>query len=323
LFNYHKIYVNNKLLLMKKKIKLFIAGHKGFLGSTILREFSKDKKYKILTIEKNKINLKSYQKLNYFFQKNKPEYVINAAGLVGGILVNMKNQIDFLEENFLIQSNLLKVSYLNNVKKYINLASSCIYPKNCKQPIKEKYLLSGNLEETNEGYALAKICGLKLAQFYNEKYNFNSITLLPCNLYGENDKYFDENSHFISAIISKIYLAKINNKRKVKLWGTGNPKREIMHVEDAARAIKLCLQSKFSNQNINIGSGIDFSISKYANLIKKKLNYNGKIIWDKAYPDGVKRKLLDISYLKNKKFKNKYSIELGLDSVIRSFLTKI
>ena len=300
--------------------KIFIAGHNGFLGKSIYNEFSKDKKYKIITRNKKILDLTNFNLTNSFFKKNKIDYVVNAAGLVGGIKQNMENQIDFLDINYFIQSNLIKSAYNNNVKKYINIASSCIYPRNAKQPLKEDYLLSDKFEPTNEGYALSKVCGVKLSQFYRQKYNFNIKSLFPCNLYGVNDTFFNDNSHFISGIISKIYIAKKNNKKSVKLWGSGKPKREIMLNSEAARAVKFFLEKDIKEDNINIGSGIDYPIKYYAQKIKKILNYQGKIIWDVSQPDGVKRKLLDVSIMNKYRFKHKYDAEKGLELVINNFL---
>ena len=299
---------------------IFIAGHNGFLGKSIYNEFSKDKKYKIITRNKKILDLTNFNLTNSFFKKNKIDYVVNAAGLVGGIKQNMENQIDFLDINYFIQSNLIKSAYNNNVKKYINIASSCIYPRNAKQPLKEDYLLSDKFEPTNEGYALSKVCGVKLSQFYRQKFNFNIKSLFPCNLYGVNDTFFNDNSHFISGIISKIYIAKKNNKKYVKLWGSGKPKREIMLNSEAARAVKFFLEKDIKEDNVNIGSGIDYPIKYYAQKIKKILNYQGKIIWDVSQPDGVKRKLLDVSIMNKYRFKHKYDAEKGLELVINNFL---
>ncbi len=300
--------------------KIFIAGHNGFLGQSILNEFIKDKKYKIITISKKKLDLTNITLLENFFAKNEIDLVINAAGLVGGIKKNIENQIDFLDKNYLIQSNLIKIAYKNKIKKFINLSSSCVYPVNAKQPLKETYLLNGKLEKTNEGYALAKLCGIKLAEFYKNKYNFDITTLIPCNLFGTNDKFFDDNSHFISGIISKIYNAQEKKKKFVKLWGSGKPKREIMLNTELSRVIKFVLENKINEININVGTGVDYTIKQYANKIKKIMNYEGEIIWDTSMPDGIKRKLLDITLLKKYKFQFKHNTEDGLKLVVKQFL---
>ena len=301
-------------------INIYIAGRSGFLGRSLYNEFFKDKKYNIV-INKKRLDLTKYNLVSNFFKKNKIDYVINAAGLVGGIKTNIENQIEFLDTNYQIQSNLIKVAYKNNIKKFINISSSCVYPKGYDKPLKEEYILSGKFEPTNEGYALAKVCGMKLSEYYKSKYNFNIISCIPCNLYGIDDKFFDETSHFVSGIISKIYEAKIKKQKFVTLWGSGNPRRELILNTDAARAIKFCLENKkIKEQNINIGSGVDFKIKEYASKIKKILNYKGKIIWDKSKPDGIKRKLLDISKLKKYRFKCNYNIDQGLKIVIDKFL---
>ena len=301
-------------------LNIYIAGNTGFLGRSINNEFLKDKKYNIIK-NKKRLDLTKYNSVSNFFKNNKIDYVINAAGLVGGIKKNIDNQIEFLETNFLIQSNLIKVAYENNIKKIVNISSSCVYPKNYNKPLKEDYILNGKFEPSNEGYALAKVCGMKLSEFYKSKYNFNIITCIPCNLYGIDDKFFDESSHFVAGIISKIYRAKMNNDKFVTLWGSGNPKRELMLNTDAAKAIKFCLENKkIKEQNINIGTGIDFTIKEYAYKIKKILNYKGRIIWDKSKPDGIKRKLLDISILRKYKFKNTFNIDEGFNIVISKFL---
>jgi len=308
---------------MKKIKNIFIAGHKGLLGSSIHAEFLNDKNYNVIIKSRKQLDLLNLNKVNNFFKKNNINLVINAAGLVGGILKNIENQINFLEINFKLQSNLIKAAYNNEVNDYINIASSCIYPNKSIQPLKEEYIMNGKLEKTNEGYALAKICGIKLCEFYSDKYNFKTKTFIPCNIYGINDKYFDQSSHFLSGIISKIYLAKINNKKNVKLWGSGKPKRELILNTDAAKAIKFCIDKKVKEKNINIGTGIDYSIKQYANKIKKILNYNGNIFWDTKYPDGIKRKLLDIRILNKYKYSSQFNVDDGLKFVIKKFLTKI
>jgi GDP-L-fucose synthase len=301
---------------------IYIAGSTGFLGRSLVNEFNNDGKYKVVKNTK-RIDLTNIKSINQFFKNNKIEYVINAAGHVGGIKKNIENQILFLDKNYLIQSNLIKIAHIHRVKKFINISSSCIYPKNYNKPLKENYILTGKFEQTNEGYALAKVCGLKLAEYYKNKYNFNIKTCIPCNLYGIDDKFFDESSHFIPGIISKIYEGKVKNKKNIKLWGSGNPKREIMLNTDVAKIIKFCLENNnIEEQNINIGSGVDFTIKQYASKIKKKIGYKGKIVWDKSKPDGIKRKLLDISLLKKYNFKINNNLDEGLNKVIDHFLLR-
>lgn len=304
--------------MLTKTTKIYLAGHNGFLGKSIHKYLIR-KNLKVITFDRKELDLKDRIKLEEKLIKNMPDIVINAAGKVGGIQANIKNNAEFLDENYLIQSNLILNSYKQNIKKFINIASSCIYPSKSKQPIKEDYILNGSLEPTNEGYALSKIAGLKLCEYLYKQYNFDYVTLIPCNLYGEKDKFFDEKSHFLPGLITKIYQAKLLNLKKVELWGSGNPKRELMHVDDLSRAIYFFLKKKASKRIINIGTGRDYRIKEYALMIKKNFGYKGKIIWNKKYPDGMKRKLLDVSLMKKMGFKTQIDFEIGLKKVIRSF----
>ena len=305
--------------MLNKKTKIFIAGHNGFLGKSINEYFLK-KNLNVLTIERKKLDLRNREHLERYFKKINPDIVINAAGRVGGIKANMTNNAEFLDENYLIQSNLIINSLKCGVKKFINIASSCIYPAYSKQPIKESYLLDGKLEITNEGYALSKIAGLKLCKYLNEQYNFNALTLIPCNLYGENDKFNNDDSHFLPGLISKINHAKINNLDKVDLWGSGKPKRELMHVTDLSRAIYFFIKKKNINKRIiNIGTGKDYTIKQYAGMIKSYLKYSGKINWNTKYPDGMKQKLLDVSLMNNLGFKTIIKFENNLKKIINHF----
>ena len=226
------------------KLKIFIAGHNGMVGKSIHKYLLQKKLGKILTINRNKLNLENTEKVFNFINKNKPNVVINCAGKVGGIFANKTFPIEFLNENIQIQTNLIKSSYQNNIEHFINLGSSCIYPKKSKQPIKEKYLLSGSLEKTNEAYALAKIVGLKMCEFYNSQYNKSYVTLMPCNLYGPNDNFDSKNSHFLPALIKKIVHVKNIKNKAIEIWGTGKPKREVMHVDDLSSAIFFVLKKK-------------------------------------------------------------------------------
>ena len=305
--------------MLNEKTKIFLAGHNGFLGKSIHEYFLK-KNLKVLTIEKKKLDLRNREHLKRYFKKIKPDIVINAAGKVGGIKANMTNNAEFLDENYLIQSSLIFNSFECKVKKFINIASSCIYPTCSKQPIKESYLLDGKLEITNEGYALSKIAGLKLCKYLNEQYNFNTLTLIPCNLYGENDKFNNDDSHFLPGLISKINHAKINNLDEVYLWGSGKPKRELMHVTDLSRAIYFFTKRNNINKRIiNIGTGKDYTIKQYAMMIKEHLKYFGKINWNTKYPDGMKRKLLDVSLMNNLGFKTTIKFENNLKNIISNF----
>ena len=304
---------------MKKSLKIYIAGHNGFLGRNIKSYLSK-KNFDIFGLSRNELDLTSRVNVQKALKKINPDIVINAAGRVGGIRANINNNAEFLDENYLIQSNLILSSYKLGVKRFINIASSCIYPTNSTQPIKEEYLLNGKLENTNEGYALAKIAGLKLCEYLNKQYNFDCITLIPCNLYGEEDKFYDEHSHFLPGLITKIYEAYKNELSEVKLWGSGSPRRELIHVNDLSRAIYFFLDNKKKQERIiNIGTGKDHSIKEYADMIKKQIGYEGNIIWDKSYPDGMKKKLLDVKLMKKIGFHPKINFEKGLTKVINDF----
>ena len=304
---------------MKKSLKIYIAGHNGFLGRNI-KSFLSKKNFNIFGLSKKELDLTSRANVQNALKKINPDIVINAAGRVGGIQANIKNNAEFLDENYLIQSNLILSSYKLGIKKFINIASSCIYPTDSNQPIKEEYLLNGKLENTNEGYALAKIAGLKLCEYLNKQYNFNCITLIPCNLYGEEDKFYDEHSHFLPGLITKIYEAFKNELDEVNLWGSGSPRRELIHVNDLSRAVYFFLADKKKQERIiNIGTGKDHSIKEYADMIKEQIGYKGKIIWDKSYPDGMKKKLLNIKLMKKMGFHPKIDFEKGLTKVITHF----
>jgi GDP-L-fucose synthase len=285
--------------MIKKTDRIFLAGHKGLVGSAILK-LLKTKNYKnIVTINKDKLDLFDQKKVFNFLKKNKPKIVIIAAAKVGGIKANNQFRADFIRENLDIQNNLIHGSYINNIKNIIFLGSSCVYPKKCKQPIKEEYLLSGALEETNEPYAVAKIAGIKMCESYNRQYKTKYLCLMPSNTFGPGDNYNEYNSHFISAILKKIYLSTLKKKSFLKLWGSGRPKREIIYVDDLAEAVVYFMNKKVKHSLINIGTSRDMTIKNYAKYILKILNINLKIRFDgKKEFDGIKRKLLDISLAK-------------------------
>ena len=260
--------------MLNKQSKIFLAGHNGMVGSSILKLFL-EKGYKnIYTVNKNSLNLINQKKTLNYFKRIKPEFVIIAAARVGGILANKNQKADFIYENLMIQSNLIHSSFVSGVKKLIFLGSSCIYPKYCKQPIKEEYLLTGNLEETNDAYAIAKIAGVKMCDAYNRQYKTNYICLMPTNLYGPNDNYDLKNSHFFPAIISKIYNAKINNKNQIVVWGNGRVKRELMFVDDLADACEFFLKKNTKHSLINIGSNEEKTILDYYKFVAKNLMLN-------------------------------------------------
>lgn len=303
-----------------KSKKIFLAGHNGLVGSAILKKLNLKKNNKILTINKKNLDLRNQKKVFDFFKKNKPQYVIIAAAKVGGIKANNEYGADFIYDNLQIQNNIIHAAYENRVKSLIFLGSSCIYPKFSKQPIKEKYLLNSELEKTNEAYAIAKIAGVKMCQYYNQQYQTNFKSLMPCNTYGPNDNYNTETSHFLPALIRKIYEAKISNKKILELWGNGKTKRELIFVDDLADATIFFLFKKTNQNLINIGTQKDFTILKYAKVIMKQLNINLKIKYINKSLVGTPRKVLDCSVAKNNGWKYSTSIEDGINLTIRDFI---
>ena len=302
--------------------KVFIAGHNGMLGSSILRELKKKGYKKIITIDKNKLDLRDQNAVRKFIKNKKPEAVIVAAAKVGGIKSNIEYPANFISDNLQIQTNLITSSHTNNVKKLILFGSSCIYPKNLKKPIKESQILSGVLEETNESYAIAKIAGIKMIESFNRQYNRGYICLMPCNLFGPNDNYDSQNSHFLPALIKKIYLAskKKKDNKIVKLWGTGKPLRELLYVDEVANACEFFLRKKIKNSLINIGSPIEMSIKNYANFVKKKIDPDVLIKFDnKKKLDGVMRKKLNLSLANSYGWRPKMNFSNALDKTIEDF----
>lgn len=279
--------------MINKNDKIFVAGHNGLVGSAVLRSLKKKKFKNIIVKNKRELDLFDQRKVEIFLKKHKPKVVIISAAKVGGIKANNKFRADFIRENLQIQSNLIHGCHVNNINNVIFLGSSCVYPKNCKLPIKEEYLLSGKLEETNEPYAIAKIAGIKMCESYNRQYKRKYISLMPTNTFGPGDNYNSENSHFIPAILKKIYEAKNNNKKYINLWGTGKSKRELIYVDDLADAIVFFMNKKTKHTLINIGTSKDYSIKQISNKIIKILNFNLKIKFNNNSKfDGVKRKVL-------------------------------
>ena len=305
--------------MVSKNSKIFVTGHKGLVGNAIVKKLKMAGYKRIITIERKKLDLSDQENVLRFFRKNKPLYVINAAAKVGGIYANAKYPVDFIYQNLQIQNNIIYASLKYNVKDLLFLGSSCIYPKYCKQPIKEKYLLSGKLEKTNEPYAIAKIAGIKLCESINFQYKKNFKCLMPSNTFGENDNYDLMNSHFLPALIKKIFIAKKNKKTFITLWGSGNSKREIIYVEDIANACIFFLGKKTKEYLINIGSGKDFKIKDYARMIMKILNCSLKIKYDKSKPDGTPRKLMDNSLAKRLGWKPKYKVIDALKKTVEDF----
>ncbi len=300
---------------MNKKTKIFLAGHQGMVGSAIFKKLKENNYKNIVTIEKKKLNFINQSKTLKFLNKIKPDLVIIAAAKVGGITFNNSNRAEFIYENTMIHSNLIHSSYLNNVKKIIFLGSSCMYPKNCKQPMKEEFLLDGKFEPTNEPYALAKMHGIKMCESYNYQYKTNYISLIPASLYGPNDNYKKKESHVIPSLMTKFYLAKKNKINKVEIWGTGKPKREFLHVYDFADFVISLIQKKIDPKILNIGSGTEITIKKLAFILKKISQYNGKIIFNRSKPDGVYRKLLDSKKVRLLGFKEKINFEQALTKI--------
>lgn len=299
--------------MIKKNDKIFLAGHNGLVGSAVLRKLKKSKFKNIIIAERRKLDLFDQKKVDNFLKKHKPKIVILSAAKVGGIKANNKYRADFIRENLQIQNNIIHSCHVNNVNNLIFLGSSCVYPKKCKLPIKEDYLLSGKLEVTNEPYAIAKIAGIKMCESYNNQYGRNYISLMPTNTFGPGDNYNLENSHFIPAILRKLHQAKINKKKYINLWGTGKSKREIIYVEDLANAIVYFINKKTNHSLINIGTSKEHSIKKIANKILKILDLDIKIKFDNNSKfDGTKRKVLDTTIAKKYGWKPKISFEKAI-----------
>ncbi len=305
---------------VKKNSKIFLAGHKGMVGSSILRYLRKKKYKKIYTVNKKKVDLLDQKKTEKYLKFVKPDCVIIAAAKVGGIIANKKNKAEFIYQNLMIQTNLIHSSYKCGVKKLIFLGSSCIYPKYAAQPIKESSLLTGKLENTNDAYAVAKIAGVKMCEAYNEKYGLSYICLMPSNLYGPNDNYDLNNSHFFPALIKKIHNAKENKIRSINLWGDGKAKRELLFVDDLANACEFFMRKKVRHTIINIGSGHEKKISDYAKFIMKKLNIKLNIKLDRSKPNGTPRKILNTKLAKNYGWKSKISLDKGFDITYKNFV---
>ena len=301
-----------------KSSKIYVAGHNGLVGSAIVRELKKKGYKKIITASKKKLDLTNPTKTLQFLKQKKPVFIFIAAAKVGGIYSNSKFKADFIYQNLSIQSSLIHGAYLSGIKNLIFLGSSCVYPRNCKQPIKESYLMKGKLESTNDSYAIAKIAGIKMCQSYNDQYKTNYLSLMPTNTFGNNDNYNELNSHFFPALIKKTHDLKINKLSKLKLWGNGLAKREVIHVDDLANACVYFMNKKTKHSLINIGTGVDYNIKYYANLMRKIILPNRKILieYDNSKPNGTPRKVLDVSLAK--KYGWKYNINLK-DAIIKTY----
>ncbi len=300
---------------MHKNSKIFVAGHRGMVGSAIVNDLLENGFTNIVCKTSSELNLIDQQAVAAFFEKEKPEYVFLAAAKVGGIIANNTYRAQFIYENMMIQNNVIHHSYVNNVKKLMFLGSSCIYPKLAPQPLKEEYLLTGLLEETNEPYAIAKIAGIKMCDAYRDQYGCNFISVMPTNLYGFNDNYDLQNSHVLPALLRKFHEAKINNQNHVEVWGTGEPLREFLHASDMANACVYLMQNYNEKGFVNIGTGNEISIKDLAYLIKGVVGFNGEIIFDKSKPNGTPRKLTDITKLTSLGWKYKIELEEGIRKV--------
>ena len=305
---------------LTKKSKIYIAGHKGMVGSAVLKHFQKNKYKNLITKNRKQLNLLSQNQTEKFLKKTKPDFIIIAAAKVGGIAANDDFKANFIYENLMIQTNLIHSAYKVGIKKLIFLGSSCIYPKLSKQPIKEDSLLSGKLESTNDAYAIAKIAGLKMCDSYNKQYNLNYICLMPTNLYGPNDNYDLKTSHFFPALIKKIINAKKKKKKFLQIWGNGKPKRELMYVDDLAIACEFFLKKKTKHSLINVGSGIEKTIEDYAKFIMNKLNVKLKIKYDKTKPNGTPRKIIDSTLAKKYGWKSRFDLDTGFDLTLKDYL---
>ena len=307
---------------MKSTDKIYIAGHKGMVGSSLERKLCSKGFNNIVTKNSKELDLRNQTEVNDFFELEKPNIVINAAGKVGGIYANNTYRAEFIYDNLMIQANVLHAAYMNNASKLLYLGSSCIYPKLAPQPLKEEYILSSSLEPTNQPYAIAKIAGIELCDSYRAQYGCNYISAMPTNLYGTNDNYHPENSHVLPALIRRIILANKNNEPTVTIWGTGTPRREFMHVDDLADACFFLLQNYNEAGILNIGWGGDVSIKEIAELIAAEAGYKGSLVFDTTKPDGTPRKLLDTSKINNLGWKPSITLKEGIRRTIAEVADK-
>ena len=307
---------------MEKDAKIYIAGHRGMVGSAIHRKLEAEGFNNLITRTSAELDLRNQHAVSEFFDAEKPDYVFLAAAKVGGIVANNTYRADFLYENLAIQNNVIHNAYLSGVKKLMFLGSSCIYPKLAPQPLKEDYLLTGTLEHTNEPYAIAKIAGIKMCDAYRDQYGCNFISVMPTNLYGYNDNYHPENSHVLPALIRKIHEAKINDHQSVTVWGSGTPMREFLFADDLAEACFYLMQNYSEPNLINIGTGHDLTIKDLALLIKEVLQFEGELVFDSSKPDGTPRKLMDVTKLHNLGWKHKIELREGIELAYQDFQSR-
>lgn len=310
------------LYQLEKNAKIFVAGHRGMVGSAILRKLQKEGFDNLITRTSAELDLRNQQAVADFFAAEKPDYVFLAAAKVGGIVANNTYRADFLYENLAIQNNVIHSAYVNGVKKLLFLGSSCIYPKLAPQPLKEEYLLTGPLEPTNEPYAIAKIAGIKLCDAYRDQYGCNFISVMPTNLYGYNDNYHPENSHVLPALIRKFHEAKSKGEQTVSIWGSGSPMREFLFADDLADACYFLIQNYNEPNLINIGTGEDLSIKDLALLIKEVIGFKGELVFDTSKPDGTPRKLMDVGKLHALGWKHQIELKQGIALAYQDFLSK-
>lgn len=306
---------------MEKQNKIFVAGHRGMVGSAIVRKLKAEGFNNIVTKTSSELDLRDQKAVNSFFENEKPEYVFMSAAKVGGIVANNTYRADFLYDNLMIETNVVHASYVHKVKKMLFLGSSCIYPKLAPQPLKEEYLLQGFLEHTNEPYAIAKIAGIKLCEAYRDQYGCNFISAMPTNLYGPNDNYDLQNSHVLPALIRKFHTAVKNGDSQVEIWGTGKPKREFLHVDDLAEACLFLMLNYNEKGFLNVGSGSDVSIRELAEIVAEVVGFNGELIHNTSKPDGTPRKLMDVSRLHNLGWKHKIELKDGIRAVYNEVKT--
>jgi len=307
---------------LEKNSKIFVAGHRGMVGSAIYRKLQKEGYQNLITRTSKELDLRDQQAVATFFNEEKPDYVFLAAAKVGGIVANNTYRADFLYENLAIQNNVIHQSYVNEVKKLMFLGSSCIYPKLAPQPLKEEYLLTGLLEPTNEPYAIAKIAGIKMCDAYRDQYGCNFVSVMPTNLYGYNDNYHPQNSHVLPALIRKFDEAKENGNKEVVIWGTGSPMREFLFADDLADACYFLMENYSEPNLINIGTGEDLTIRDLALAIKETVGFEGELVFDTSKPDGTPRKLMDVSKLHNLGWKHKIVLKEGLELAYQDYLSK-
>jgi len=299
--------------------RVYVAGHSGMVGSAIVRILLENSFENVLTATRNVADLRDPEAVRRYFEAERPDHVVLAAAKVGGIQANRKYPADFIYDNLMIQSNVIHQAHLSGVKKLIFLGSSCVYPRDCPQPMKEEYLLTGRLEPTNEAYALAKVAGLRMAQYYHEQYGMNCICPMPCNLYGANDSFDPLHSHVLSALVRRFVDAVDDASPEVELWGTGSARREFLNVDDLARAVLFLMEEWDRPEIINVGVGKDISIRDLADLIARKLGYTGVIAWDPSKPDGMPRKCLDVTKMASLGFEPEIPLEAGIDRMIADY----